>query len=72
MSNINTDPPNPDAIEDIFSINKNAENASERRLALEVCLNGRWRNEDIGQLERVDTSIWHGWRMWPWKEDGGN
>ncbi len=64
MSNVM---PPPESASDIAIIGKDAENEKDRRLALETCLNGIWSNEDIGQLERVDTQNWHGWKMWRWK-----
>ena len=67
MSNVNSQSPNPDEIDDIASIGRDALNALDRRLALDTCLTGSWVNADIGQLERVDTAAWHGWRMWRWK-----
>jgi len=53
-----------DSIEDVASINKNAENARERKAALDWCLANRWVREDIAKLERLDTDQWHGWLMW--------
>jgi hypothetical protein len=64
MSNIM---PPPEPVSDIASIGKDADKKDDRRLALDTCLNGVWLNADIGQLERVDTLDWHGWKMWRWK-----
>lgn len=57
------------SISDTASIGRNAQNAADRRLALDACLNGRWVNADIGRLERMDTATWHGWLMWRWKRE---
>ncbi len=57
------------SVSDRSSINRDAANASDRRLALQACLNGRWASADIGRLERVDNDNYHGWLMWRWKKD---
>lgn len=64
--NVRTDQ-SPKECSDIESINRNAKNKAERRLALKWCLANRWPNADIGRLERVDSETWHGWVMWDWK-----
>jgi len=53
--------------DDLTPLGCPAANAAERRATLEWCLNNPWANEDIGRLERVDSSNDHGWKMWKWK-----
>jgi hypothetical protein len=62
MSNVGTGPVNcPDSV----SLKKPAAaNDQERRLALNYCINIHWSSIDIGRLERVDDSSFHGWQMW--------
>jgi len=58
----------PDEVSDKASIERNAESREDRRLALDACLTGVWADADIGRLERVDRTGWHGWMMWKWKK----
>lgn len=41
-----------------------AANQRQRRAVLVHGLNGRWANEDIARLERVDEDGKCGWAMW--------
>lgn len=54
----------PNLASDIESLGHYAVDKSERRLALDVCLAGRWIEADIVKIEREDSDSWHGWRMW--------
>ncbi|UCG59377.1 MAG: hypothetical protein JSU70_07665 [Phycisphaerales bacterium] len=54
---------------DSDNIGRDAKNKKDRRFALEKCLAGRWKQSDIGRLERVDTTNQHGWRMSRWKKE---
>jgi len=55
-------------ISDDESLGHSAKNKAERRKALQACLAGRWKNKDIGRLERVDEPSFHGWVAWTWKQ----
>lgn len=41
-----------------------AASQQERRAVLDHGLNGRWANEEIARLERVDEGGKCGWAMW--------
>jgi len=61
---------NPDLwMTDVASIGRVANSPNDRKLALNACLLV-WNQEDIGTIERVDSSTpeWHGWTMRRWKQ----
>lgn len=62
MSNASTIP--PEEFDDLSALGRVARDGHDRRLALDVCLDGPWQTADIGRMERVDGPNWHGWRMW--------
>lgn len=66
MSNVKT---GPESIADIDTkFKKNAMTKKDRRTTLTYCLDKPWNTANIGRLERVDNTRFHGWKMWEWKK----
>lgn len=68
MSNVRDDE-DPFWVDDLDSIRRIARNNTERRQALDVCLEDYWPDESIGRIERLDTDDEHGWLMWRWRKE---
>ncbi|MDZ4772098.1 MAG: hypothetical protein SGI72_03090 [Planctomycetota bacterium] len=58
-------PPKPTHVRDIKAIQKDAENAAERRAVLAWALANDWKTADVDTIERIDEGGWHGFVMWP-------
>jgi hypothetical protein len=64
---VNYDPQQSRFVADTVTIGHPARTESDRRLALDECLNNHWSSRKIGCLEREENSVRWGWKMFTYR-----